>query len=118
MRSVTIAQRQSADRGNRTRASRRFLAVLTQGERKPFTQGSGRLELAQASTSKDNPLTARVIVNRVWQYHFGRGIVASASDFGKLGEKPTHPELLAWLAGRAGAAPAINWAFSSTAWEQ
>jgi hypothetical protein len=48
-------------------------------------------------TRPDNQLSTRVIVNRVWQYHFGRGIVATASDFGKLGEPPTHPELLDYL---------------------
>jgi hypothetical protein len=57
-----------------------------------------RTVLADWIASKDNPFTARVIVNRVWQYHFGRGIVPSANDFGKLGEPPTHPELLDWLA--------------------
>ncbi len=56
-----------------------------------------RTVLANWMTSKDNPFTARVFVNRVWQYHFGRGIVPTANDFGKLGEQPTHPELLDWL---------------------
>ncbi len=80
-------------------APRRFLAILG-GEGKPFTQGSGRLELAEAIASKDNPLTARVIVNRIWQAHFGKGLVRTTSNFGKLGEKPTHPELLDHLASR------------------
>jgi hypothetical protein len=66
---------------------------------KPGARSAGRRTvLAEWIASKDNPFTARVFVNRVWQYHFGRGIVPTANDFGKLGEQPTHPELLDWLA--------------------
>ncbi len=65
----------------------------------PGTKTSGRrTALANWITSKENPLPARVLVNRVWQGHFGRGIVPTPNDFGKLGEQPTHPELLDWLA--------------------
>jgi hypothetical protein len=67
--------------------------------RAPFVgPGSGRLELAAALTDPANPLVARVMVNRVWLHHFGEGIVRSPDDFGKLGQEPTHPELLDWLA--------------------
>jgi hypothetical protein len=59
---------------------------------------SGRLEFAQWLTGPENPLTARVIVNRVWRWHFGRGLVPTADNFGKLGERPENPELLDWLA--------------------
>jgi hypothetical protein len=81
-------------------APRRFLHVLSTNDPPRFSKGSGRLELAQAIASKDNPLTARVIVNRVWAWHFGRGIVGTPSNFGQLGERPTHPELLDDLAAR------------------
>ena len=81
-------------------APRRFLRVLAGDDPPHFTRGSGRLELAQAVASKDNPLTARVIVNRVWAWHFGRGIVGTPSNFGQLGERPTHPELLDDLTAR------------------
>ena len=81
-------------------APRRNLRILCDGEPPRFSHGSGRLELAESIASAKNPLTARVIVNRVWKLHFGQGIVATPSNFGQLGERPTHPELLDYLAAR------------------
>jgi hypothetical protein len=82
-------------------APRSMPVVFTGGERKPLpTKGSGRADLAAAIASRDNPLTARVIVNRVWRSHFGFGLVRTPSNFGQLGDRPTHPELLDDLAVR------------------
>jgi hypothetical protein len=77
---------------------RQFLAVLSRGERRPFEHGSGRIDLAQAIANRDNPLTARVLVNRVWMHHFGSPLVRTPSDFGVRSEPPSHPALLDWLA--------------------
>ena len=77
-----------------------FLTILSPAEPKPFQRGKERLELAEAIASPANPLTARVIVNRVWQQHFGYGLVRTPSNFGSQGDRPSHPELLDYLAGR------------------
>lgn len=79
-------------------APRAFLSILSEGDPIPFTQGSGRLELAEAIAS--TPLAARVFVNRVWQHHFGEGLVRTVSNFGLMGERPSHPELLESLASQ------------------
>lgn len=81
-------------------APRRFLQVLCDGEPDHYQEGSGRGQLAQAIVTASNPLTARVMVNRIWQHHFGKGIVRTPSNFGRMGERPTHPELLDYLATR------------------
>lgn len=79
---------------------RQFLEVLAGPQRKPFKNGSGRLELAEAIANRSNPLTARVFVNRVWLHHFGTPLVATPSDFGLRSEPPTNPQLLDYLASR------------------
>ncbi|MCB1089549.1 MAG: DUF1553 domain-containing protein, partial [Verrucomicrobiae bacterium] len=89
-------------RGNAGRrgevAPRKFLSAVAGPENPEFQKGSGRLELAQAIASPKNPLTARVIVNRAWTWHFGEGLVRTVSDFGIEGDKPSDPALLDWLA--------------------
>ena len=74
--------------------------MVSGSERRPFEKGSGRLELAQAIATVDNPLTARVIVNRIWRQHFHSSLVATPSDFGLRCDPPTHPEMLDWLASQ------------------
>ncbi len=105
---VVLADRESINeahvfrRGNPANigpeAPRRFLKALSGDNRQPFAHGSGRLEMARAIASPQNPLTARVWVNRVWMHHFGAGLVRTPSDFGLRSEPPSHPELIDWLA--------------------
>ena len=81
-------------------AERRFLRVLSEGEPKSFTVGGGREALAAAIASRANPLTSRVMVNRLWATFFGHGLISTPSNFGHQGQRPTHPELLDDLAVR------------------
>lgn len=97
-------------RGNPSRPGkavpRRFLRVLAGEDRTPFTHGSGRLDLAKAIVARDNPLTSRVLVNRVWMHHFGEPLASSPSDFGARSEVPVQRELLDYLA----------WTFMEEGW--
>ena len=94
---VPIFVRGNHERPKKEIQPRHFPRALS--DAKPISgKTSGRLELAQWIANRDNPLTARVMVNRVWRWHFGRGLVATTDNFGKLGAKPSHPELLDWLA--------------------
>ena len=77
---------------------RRFLQLLSAPNRPVFTNGSGRLELALGIASPNNPLTPRVMINRIWEHHFGMGFVPTPDDFGMMSEPPSHPELLDFLA--------------------
>jgi hypothetical protein len=80
--------------------SRHFLTVLNGAEIPANDKSSGRRQLAEWIVARDNPLTARVMVNRVWLHHFSKGLVPTPNDFGKQGKPPTHPELLDWLASK------------------
>jgi len=79
-------------------APRRFIEIVEGKERKKYSEGSGRIELSNSVVDPSNPLTARVIVNRIWGWHFGQGLVRTPSNFGTIGEKPSHPLLLDWMA--------------------
>lgn len=79
---------------------RQFLRIIAGDQRQPYNAGSGRLEMAQAIVDRNNPLTARVLVNRLWMHHFGTGLVRTPSDFGVRSDPPSHPELLDDLAVR------------------
>jgi spore coat protein CotF len=79
---------------------RRFLEILSPKNRKNFTNGSGRLELAEAIVDKSNPLTARTMINRIWMHHFGQAFVRTPDDLGVQCEDPSHPQLLDYLATR------------------
>jgi cytochrome c553 len=93
-----VYQRGEPDQPTDARVPRGALQVMTKTPLKVPSTGSGRLELAEWIASKENPLTARVMVNRVWLHVFGRGLVPTADDFGLAGRPPTHPELLDHLA--------------------
>ena len=101
---------------------RRIPQILAGVDDHAFTD-DGRLELAEALASPKNPLTARVIVNRVWQQHFGRGLVTTADNFGAMGERPSHPELLdhlaSWFIAHGWSLKALHrYIVASATWQQ
>lgn len=101
---------------------RRFLQVLAKVDGRTYGD-DGRLQLAQAIVSKENPLVARVIVNRVWQQHFGQGLVPTADDFGVMGQGPSHPELLdhlaSWFMAQGWSMKALHrYILASATWQQ
>ncbi len=98
VQAVIFVRGNNANRG--PNVPRQFLSALSGPERKPFTQGSGRLELAQAIASPSNPLTARVAVNRIWLHLFGRGLVGTPNDFGVRTASPAIPGVIDYLATR------------------
>lgn len=95
-----------------TTASPETVVTATESAEKagiaPFKLGSGRLELATAMFEGSQPLTARVITNRIWSHHFGKGLVRTPGDFGQQGDRPTHPELLEWLASELAGLPCTD----------
>jgi hypothetical protein len=93
-----LARGDYANKGEKVGA--RPLGVLLPDNAAEWNPAKPRTQLADWILTDDHPLTARVIVNRIWQYHFGRGIVATPNDFGRMGQRPTHPELLDYLANR------------------
>ena len=102
LRDTGTADMKIAIRGNLRKtgdvAPRRFPRLISTGNTGTYQNGSGRIELANAIVHADNPLTTRVFVNRIWMHHFGAGLVRTPSNFGTMGEKPSHPQLLDWLA--------------------
>lgn len=86
------------DQATKEKVARRYVSILAGENPEPFRKGSGRLEWAEAIVDPSNPLTARVMVNRVWQYHFGKGLVTSTGDFGLQTPEPVQAKLLDWLA--------------------
>ncbi len=114
-------------RGNPERTGERVAraapSLLGRSLSEPFTQGSGRLELAEAIAHPDNPLTARVLVNRIWTHHFGQGLVDTTSNFGLRASAPSHPELLDYLAFRFShegwsIKTLHRWLLTSSVWQQ